>query len=204
MGYLWVPAKAIVTQGKEFVSTVEQAASAMGSQPLVAIDLIELEYVNSEMLSFLIRLKKRIEEKSGAICIVNVSDYCEDLLDKLRLNTVFTIYKSTKHFEEFQKTMQNQDAKDCLQLTGNITAASADALRSQIKTRIDAGIKNITLDMSHVNIIDSIGVGVLIQFAKVLGNDRGALKLINVTNDIFDFLHLLSLDKRIEIRRIEG
>jgi anti-anti-sigma factor len=200
--YLWVKALYLDEQGEACLPVIEEAALKARQPPQLAIDFEKVEYVNSILLSMLIRLKKRIEESGGVICLVNLSDYCEELLEKLKLNTVFTTYKTYRQFNDFQKSIESETLGDCIHLTGNITVSSADEVRIPMKKMIDSGVKNVSIDMSHVKIIDSIGIGEIIRFTKVLKNKGGSLKLINVGKDIHEFLVMLHLDKHLEIRKI--
>jgi anti-anti-sigma factor len=203
-GYVVVDGGTLEGRCDEFLAAIENSPMVKENKYRVVLDLKSVEYLNSVYLTILVRLKKRIDEKNGSVYLVNVSEKNDSLLDKLQLNAVFSIFRTYSQFSEFQSTVKNNATGDCIKLTRNITVSTVDDIRTPMKKLLETDIKNITLDLAEVKIIDSIGVGELIRSAKTLKSRTGSIILINVNKDIGDFLRVLHLDRFITIKQIEG
>lgn len=82
---------------------------------------------------------------------------------------------------------------------GNIIAAVSRELREKMQQMINDGVKEITIDMADVELIDSTGIGVLIGIQNTLNSKSGKLYLKNVCNDIMKMLRIMRLDRHITI-----
>jgi anti-anti-sigma factor len=203
-GYVVVNGATLDCRCDEFLAMIENSPVFRENNYRVVLDLKSVEYLNSIYLTILVRLKKRIEERNGTVYLVNVSDRNDNLLDKLQLNAVFSIFKTYQQFSEFQTTVKSNETSDCIKLTRNITVSTVEDIRVPMKALLEKGVKNITIDLAEVKIIDSVGVGELIRSAKTLKTRSGTVVLINVSKDISDFLRVLHLDRFITIKTIEG
>ncbi len=87
--------------------------------------------------------------------------------------------------------------------SGDITAGTADKFRASLVSLIDRGHINYQFDFTHVQDIDSIGLSVMIIFAKMLAKKNAGrqLKIIHAGNVLTDLFHLTRMDK---IYKIEG
>ena len=77
---------------------------------------------------------------------------------------------------------------------GRITIGSGDvAMRAAIQEALDAGAKNILVNMHDVTIIDSSGVGELIHAYTTTTNHGGKLKLCRLPAKVTDILTVTQL-----------
>ena len=67
------------------------------------------------------------------------------------------------------------------------------ALREKIKELLQAGTKNILLNMAHVSYIDSTGVGALVGSFTSIRNQGGQMKLANLSQRVRDILLVTKL-----------
>jgi anti-sigma B factor antagonist len=67
------------------------------------------------------------------------------------------------------------------------------------KTIIEGGTKFILIDMNGINFIDSSGIGVMINTAKLIRQSKGDLVLMNVSSDIMHILELVNFQRFIKI-----
>jgi anti-sigma B factor antagonist len=67
------------------------------------------------------------------------------------------------------------------------------ALREKIKELLDAGNKNILINMANVSYIDSTGVGALVGSFTSIRNQGGQMKLANLSQRVKDILLVTKL-----------
>jgi len=79
-------------------------------------------------------------------------------------------------------------------LTGRITLGeSTGILRDELRSLLAQGNKQIVLNMAGVSYVDSAGLGQLVQVRTTVGNNGGALKMVNVTKRLKDLLVVTKL-----------
>ena len=67
------------------------------------------------------------------------------------------------------------------------------------RTIVDGGGKNVIIDMSNLSFIDSSGIGILINTAKLIRQSKGDIVLINVSTDIYRILELVNFQRFIKV-----
>ncbi|MBN2617394.1 MAG: STAS domain-containing protein [Spirochaetales bacterium] len=82
-----------------------------------------------------------------------------------------------------------------------LTGETVDELKEEAVRLIDQGEKNIILDLSKTEYIDSSGIGKLLFINKKLISFGGKMEIINITDSLFNFFETLALDKVIKIIR---
>ncbi|WP_018970511.1 STAS domain-containing protein [Rubritalea marina] len=80
-----------------------------------------------------------------------------------------------------------------------LTASSAGAFKKETKNRITPDIKNIDLDASALNFIDSSGLGALISLQKLTKERGGKLRILSPSNSIVQIIELTHLHRILEI-----
>ncbi|XPV77310.1 MAG: STAS domain-containing protein [Desulfovibrio sp.] len=81
----------------------------------------------------------------------------------------------------------------------NIVASDMEELKGSFKQMIADGLVNLTLDCSRLEIIDSIGIGLLVATHNSLAQKSGTLKLINTSPDIYNLLTTMRLHKHFTV-----
>jgi len=93
-----------------------------------------------------------------------------------------------------------RNAKHCrVQLAGDLTASNVPALRAALKTELDAGVRDVVIDLARTGMLDSSGIGVLIAVFNSLSTLKGTLKVINVSTEIFQLLQSMRLVARLNV-----
>lgn len=82
----------------------------------------------------------------------------------------------------------------------DIVAPVADDLRQELRSLLQDGVTHIDIDMENVDLVDSIGIGLLIATHNSLAEGKGALRLTNVNQDIASLLGKMRLDKHFHVR----
>lgn len=81
----------------------------------------------------------------------------------------------------------------------NIVASIADDFRKKLLKLVNQGIKDLTLDLTDVDMVDSVGLGIFIAAHNSMEDVGGKLKIINVSKDIYDLVHMMRLDRHFEV-----
>ncbi len=79
-----------------------------------------------------------------------------------------------------------------------LDAVVAVAFREEMARLVDEGNKQIVFDMSHVNFIDSSGLGALVSVLKYLG-DKGRLHICCVSAGVMPVLKLTRMDRVLKL-----
>jgi anti-sigma B factor antagonist len=81
-----------------------------------------------------------------------------------------------------------------IDLSGRITLGEGSGLvRNTIKEQLNAGRKNILLNLADVSYIDSAGLGEMVGAYATVTNAGGEIKLLNVQNKVHDLLQVTKL-----------
>jgi anti-anti-sigma factor len=75
-------------------------------------------------------------------------------------------------------TREVRDNCQLFRLTGLLDAFSEPTFRKVIGSKIDDGPKNIILDLSQIDFVDSSGLGALVQLAKQSQTNEGTLQIV--------------------------
>lgn len=82
----------------------------------------------------------------------------------------------------------------------DIVASMADGFRKKLLKVVQGGIKEVVVDLKGVEMIDSVGVGVLIATHNSMSNAGGALRLRNASKDICRLFKTMRLDQHFEVQ----
>ena len=80
-----------------------------------------------------------------------------------------------------------------------IVASMAEEFREKLFKIVKQGIKDITIDLKGVGMVDSVGLGVLIATHNSLEDNGGVLRIKNVSDDIYSLFKTMRLDQHFEI-----
>jgi anti-sigma B factor antagonist len=72
-----------------------------------------------------------------------------------------------------------------------------------LKTLASGGAQKIFIDLQNVNYIDSSGIGVLINTAKLIRKQKGDIVMANVSDDIKSIFKVIKLEDFITIYNSE-
>jgi anti-sigma B factor antagonist len=86
-----------------------------------------------------------------------------------------------------------------LTLSGRLTVSEAPELRVKVQALAAAGHLKVVLDLSHIDYIDSIGLGAMVGSAASLNKRGGALKLVNPNKRNAELLLMTQLNTLFEV-----
>ena len=75
-----------------------------------------------------------------------------------------------------------------VKIQGRVDTTTAPVLEKEIKSSLE-GVSELTLDFAETEYISSAGLRVLLSAQKIM-NRQGAMKLINVSNDIMEIFEV--------------
>lgn len=81
----------------------------------------------------------------------------------------------------------------------DIVSSMAQEFKVELKELADKGVKDLTVDLAGVEMIDSIGMGLLIAAHNSLAKNGGKLRVANPSDDILRLLRTMRLDKHFEV-----
>ena len=91
------------------------------------------------------------------------------------------------------------DGTKALVHPGDLTASTVEVMRGRIKVMIQEGAREITLDLVGTQIVDSAGLGLMIQAHNSLANQGGTLTIRHPSEELKDLFRTMRLDKRFPV-----
>ncbi len=82
----------------------------------------------------------------------------------------------------------------------DIVAPMSVGLKPELQTLLEEAPKELVVDLSMVEMIDSVGLGVLVAAHNSLKESGGRLTVTNASDDIFSLLRTMRLDKHFDIQ----
>jgi len=81
----------------------------------------------------------------------------------------------------------------------DVVASMAGEFKADLKAVLDQGIKDLTIDLQGVEMIDSVGLGVLIAACNSLRRVGGSLTIRNASKDIHSVFKTMRLDRHFTV-----
>ncbi|MBF2066763.1 MAG: STAS domain-containing protein [Calothrix sp. C42_A2020_038] len=97
-------------------------------------------------------------------------------------------------------TREVRDNCQLFRLTGLLDAFSEPTFRKVIGGKIDDGPKNIILDLSQIDFVDSSGLGALVQLAKQAQNNEGTFQIVTNAR-VTQTVKLVRLEKFLALQQ---
>lgn len=83
----------------------------------------------------------------------------------------------------------------------DLVGSRIETARNKLSSLVEQGVKTLIIDLKNVQVIDSLGMGLLVATHNSLKTRRGQLSLINVDPKIYDVLSIMRLDKHFPISK---
>ena len=81
----------------------------------------------------------------------------------------------------------------------DVVASMAETFKRELLSMINASQGLVVIDFSDVEMVDSVGICVIIAAHNTLNQAARELKVINVTKDIFGFFTTMRLNRRFSV-----
>ena len=97
-------------------------------------------------------------------------------------------------------SIEKNGDKAVLTLKQDLVASTVNDLRTMIQEAIKEGIKNISINMAGISVVDSMGIGLLISIQNSLSRVDGSLEVLNISADIMDLFQSMRLDQHFSLK----
>ncbi len=94
---------------------------------------------------------------------------------------------------------EDHDTVSVLRVSGELTADQADTFRRTCGDRMGAGIRDIVIDMEHLQFVDSIGLELLLWLSEELAEQNGQLRLVSPDDTVSKILEVTRLDLKFDV-----
>jgi anti-anti-sigma factor len=81
----------------------------------------------------------------------------------------------------------------------SIVAASIPELRSKMREMVEEGVRDMVIDLTDVQIVDSSGIGLLIAAYNSLRKVGGRLAVINASADILELFQTMRMHQHFSV-----
>jgi anti-anti-sigma factor len=81
----------------------------------------------------------------------------------------------------------------------DIVASMAADFRQDLLKEVESGVKRLVVDLNDVQMVDSVGIGVLVAAHNSLSKTGGQMAVSNVSQDIFNLFKVMRLDQHFEV-----
>lgn len=86
----------------------------------------------------------------------------------------------------------------------DVVAAMAEEFRNELKSLVEEGPKELVIDLAGVEMVDSVGIGVLIATHNSMRKSDGKFIVINVSKNIYGLFKTMRLDQHFKVMMAEG
>ncbi|HTA47745.1 MAG TPA: STAS domain-containing protein [Bryobacteraceae bacterium] len=93
-----------------------------------------------------------------------------------------------------------EDTRAVVQPSGDtIVAATLPELRSKMRGIVEEGVKDLTVDLANVRMVDSSGIGLLISAHNSLRKVGGQFALIHVSPELMDLFKTMRIHQHFTV-----
>jgi len=81
----------------------------------------------------------------------------------------------------------------------DLVASMADGFREELQQVIRESPESVTIDLTGVEMVDSVGIGVMIAVYNSLAKMEGMLKVINANKNLLNLFRTMRLDRHFTV-----
>lgn len=94
---------------------------------------------------------------------------------------------------------EDHGAVSVITVSGELTADEADGFRRSCTERFNGGVRNVVLDLEHLETIDSAGLELLLWLMDEVADRVGQLRLVRPDETVRKVLEITRLARRFDI-----
>jgi anti-anti-sigma factor len=96
----------------------------------------------------------------------------------------------------------NKDGTQVIVKPGrDVVASMANEFRAELNSQIQESPKELVIDLAGVEMVDSVGIGVIIATHNSLDQKGGKLRVINIADDIYGLFSTMRLDRHFSVEK---
>ena len=96
----------------------------------------------------------------------------------------------------------NQGDQTIIKLGMDVVASMADDFKGELLTIINDSSTEVVIDLEGVEMVDSVGIGVIIAAHNTLSQSNRKLKVINVAKDVYGLFTTMRLNRRFTVEGV--
>jgi len=100
-------------------------------------------------------------------------------------------------------TITRTDRQAVVKPAGDVVAAQVQELRSVLRAAIGEGVREVTLDFSGVQMVDSSGLGLLIAAHNSARKAGGSLSVIHASRNVMELFQSMRIHQHFHIAGAE-
>src|SRR5689334_3934051 len=96
-------------------------------------------------------------------------------------------------------TVTREDNKAVIQPVGDLVAASVSTLRSAMRGIVGEGVRELVVDLTNAQMVDSTGIGLLISAHNSLVRAGGRLAVVHASKEILDLFMTMRIHQHFSV-----
>lgn len=84
----------------------------------------------------------------------------------------------------------------------DVVASMAEAFKTELLSVINESSSEVVIDLEGVEMVDSVGIGVIIAAHNTLNQSDRKLKVINVVKDVYGLFTTMRLNRRFTVEGV--
>lgn len=123
--------------------------------------------------------------------------------DKVVFNDSGNEVTITKRYKAQEKSMTSTNIEERRELVmgESLSAGNLDEYRKDFKASVDSGVRELVLDCSALEVVDSMGIGLLVATHNSLNKTGGELIMINTPEPIYNLMSTMRLNRHFTVER---
>lgn len=94
-----------------------------------------------------------------------------------------------------------EESRVVIKPEGDVVASIVNDFRTELRSLIKDQPNEIIIDMDSVDMVDSVGIGVIIAVHNTINKAGGKLTVANVSDDIFRLFSTMRLDQHFTVEK---
>jgi anti-sigma B factor antagonist len=113
----------------------------------------------------------------------------------------FNQISAVKYLPQEKKMSEivNQGNETIIKPGVDVVASMAEEFKSELLSVINDSSDGVTIDLEGVDMVDSVGIGVIIAAHNTLNQSDRKLKVINVAKDVYGLFTTMRLNRRFTV-----
>lgn len=83
----------------------------------------------------------------------------------------------------------------------DVVASMANEFRAELNSQIQEAPSELIIDLDGVEMVDSVGIGIIIATHNSLDQKGGKLKVVNIADDIYGLFSTMRLDRHFSVEK---
>ncbi len=96
----------------------------------------------------------------------------------------------------------NQGDQTIIKPGMDIVASMAEDFKGELLTIINDSSNGVVIDLEGVEMVDSVGIGVIIAAHNTLNQSERKLKVVNVAKDVYGLFTTMRLNRRFTVEGV--